>query len=183
MRPFELPDLYMPYRARLNPHLDSAREHTTKWARVTGLLDEETAFEDHDYALLGAYVPPDVPASRLNLLAATVRPTGTEAELEPLADWSLWARFIDGLTPASTAVRHQHLRRPARSLTPGAVTSPNTTDPAERGLAELWHRTLRHWITGELSWLLEPERHRHDTVTTTQSPDARPDPVVGVFSA
>ena len=32
MPPFELPDFYVLYPARLNPHLDSARTHTKEWA-------------------------------------------------------------------------------------------------------------------------------------------------------
>jgi germacradienol/geosmin synthase len=39
MRPFELPDFYVPYPARLSPHLDSARMHTKAWAREMGILD------------------------------------------------------------------------------------------------------------------------------------------------
>ena len=37
--PFELPDFYTPYPARLNPHLDAARAHSKAWARAMGMLD------------------------------------------------------------------------------------------------------------------------------------------------
>ncbi|MBV8539008.1 MAG: hypothetical protein JO364_12895, partial [Pseudonocardiales bacterium] len=63
MRPYELPDFYMPYPARLNPHLDTAREHTKAWARDMGMLDspedesgaaiwDEPRFDSMDFALL-----------------------------------------------------------------------------------------------------------------------------------
>ncbi|MGH3574684.1 MAG: hypothetical protein ACRDUW_23165, partial [Pseudonocardiaceae bacterium] len=39
MQPYELPDFYLPYPARLNPHLDMARVHTKAWAREMGMLD------------------------------------------------------------------------------------------------------------------------------------------------
>lgn len=42
MRPYELPDFYLPYPARLNPHLDTARVHTKAWARQMGILDAPT---------------------------------------------------------------------------------------------------------------------------------------------
>ena len=38
-QPFELPDFYVPYPARLNPHVDAARSHSTAWAREMGMLD------------------------------------------------------------------------------------------------------------------------------------------------
>lgn len=39
MQPYELPNFYLPYPARLNPHLDTARAHTKTWAREMGILD------------------------------------------------------------------------------------------------------------------------------------------------
>jgi germacradienol/geosmin synthase len=32
MQPFELPEFYMPYPARLNPNVERAREHSKAWA-------------------------------------------------------------------------------------------------------------------------------------------------------
>ena len=37
-QPFELPDFYLPYPARLNPHLEGARLHSKQWARRMGML-------------------------------------------------------------------------------------------------------------------------------------------------
>src|SRR5512135_1347915 len=63
MQPFELPEFYMPYLARLNPHLGAAREHSKAWAREMGILGsqqeeqsskiwDERTFDSADYALL-----------------------------------------------------------------------------------------------------------------------------------
>ena len=44
-QPFELPDFYMPYPARLNPHLEQARAHTKEWAREMGMLEGSGVWE------------------------------------------------------------------------------------------------------------------------------------------
>ena len=54
MQPFQLPDFYMPYPARLNPHLEAARVHSKAWARDMGILgssaqpDGEPIWDEHD---------------------------------------------------------------------------------------------------------------------------------------
>ena len=40
-QPFELPEFYMPYPARLNPHLHSARLPSKAWAHEMGILGSE----------------------------------------------------------------------------------------------------------------------------------------------
>ncbi|MGJ7906470.1 terpene synthase family protein [Actinopolyspora sp. H202] len=169
MRPFELPDFYTPHPARLNPHVDSARTHTTRWARETGLLSrprstatattipDETEFDDHDYALLAGYTHPDVSTATLNLLA----------------DWYAWMFLLDDQLPphderpgSSTEARRdvQRLLGFLRT-TAGCVPEPNT--PLERGLAELWQRTaatttprLLRRLAAELHILLTARVHQ-----------------------
>ena len=68
----------MPYPARLNPHLEEAREHTTRWAREMGMLEgsgiwEQEDLDSHDYALLCAYTHPDCDGRA----PSTWSPTGT----------------------------------------------------------------------------------------------------------
>ena len=69
MQPFELPAFYMPYPARLNPHLEAARIHSKAWAYEIGILKaqkdskegavwDEHDFDSHDYALLCSYTHP-----------------------------------------------------------------------------------------------------------------------------
>ena len=87
MQPFELPEFYMPYPARLNPHLETAREHSKAWAREMGMLGDdgnpkiwdERKFDSADYALLCAYTHPDAPGPELDLVT----------------DWYVWVFFFD----------------------------------------------------------------------------------------
>ncbi len=155
MQPYELPDFYMPYPARCNPHLDVARTHTKAWAREMGMLDapadgtgqhirnersiwDERMFDSMDFALLCAYTHPDTPSRELDLVT----------------DWYVWVfyfddhflevykrsqdqagakEYLDGL-PAFMPV---DLADPADL----ADAVPEPTNPVERGLIDLWART------------------------------------------
>src|SRR5881227_1335385 len=90
MQPFELPEFYMPWPARLNPHVEGARRHSKAWAREMGILDtpdettgaviwDERKFDAMDYALLCAYTHPDTPGPELDLVT----------------DWYVWVFFFD----------------------------------------------------------------------------------------
>ncbi|CAO0836266.1 hypothetical protein SMICM17S_06335 [Streptomyces microflavus] len=83
-QPFSLPDFYVPYPARLNPHVEAARAHTRQWARSMGMLEgsgiwQEKDLEAHDYALLCAYTHPDCSEEALSLVT----------------DWYVWVFFFD----------------------------------------------------------------------------------------
>ena len=43
MQPFDLPDFYRPYPARLNPNLEEARVHARAWAYEMGILGPQDA--------------------------------------------------------------------------------------------------------------------------------------------
>src|SRR5690349_21134430 len=47
-QPFELPDFYVPYPARLSPHLEEARVHTREWAREMGMLEGSGVWTSED---------------------------------------------------------------------------------------------------------------------------------------
>jgi germacradienol/geosmin synthase len=142
-RPFALPEFYMPYPARLNPGLDAAREHARVWAREMGMLDavgdgvavwDEQELDSHDYALLCACTHPDASGPKLDLVT----------------DWYVWVFYFDDhflerykRTRDGRGAR-EHLDRLA-ALMPaeGATTAPPApADPAERGLHDLWGRTV-----------------------------------------
>ncbi|MDT3396845.1 germacradienol/geosmin synthase [Streptomyces sp. B1866] len=136
-QPFELPDFYEPYPARLNPHLESARAHSKEWARAMGMIEgsgiwDEADYDAHDYGLLCAYTHPDASADRL----ATV------------TDWYVWVFFFDDhflerfkrSRDMDAAKTHLDRLRAFMPVRPGGPP-PEPVDPVERGLADLWART------------------------------------------
>jgi germacradienol/geosmin synthase len=143
MRPYELPDFYMPYPARLNPHLDTARVHTKAWARDMEMLDappdtpgsniwDEAKFDSMDFALLCAYTHPDAPSHELDLVT----------------DWYVWVFYFDDhfleiyKRSQDQAGAKEYLDGlPAFMPLSPADPPPEPTNPVERGLIDLWART------------------------------------------
>ncbi|MER7762703.1 germacradienol/geosmin synthase [Streptomyces sp. NPDC097619] len=137
-QPFRLPEFYVPYPARLNPHLEGAREHTRRWAAAFGMLEGSGVWttadlEAHDYALLCSYTHPDCDAEALSLVT----------------DWYVWVFFFDDHF-LETFKRSQD-REGARAyldrlaafmpMDP-AAGFPEPENPVEAGLADLWARTV-----------------------------------------
>lgn len=137
-QPFQLPRFYMPYPARLNPHLEEARRHTKEWARGMGMLEgsgvwEERDLDAHDYALLCAYTHPDCSA----------------AELALVTDWYVWVFFFDDhflevfKRPQDREGGKRYLDRlPAFMPMDLSAGMPEPANPVEAGLADLWTRTV-----------------------------------------
>ncbi|MCK8681618.1 terpene synthase family protein [Streptomyces lichenis] len=137
-QPFVLPDFYVPYPARLNPHVDAARAHTVGWARRMGMLEGSGVWEErdllaHDYALLCAYTHPDCDAETLSLVT----------------DWYVWVFFFDDHF-LEVFKRTQDLaggkayldRLPAFMPLEAGRAVPEPVNPVEAGLADLWARTV-----------------------------------------
>lgn len=140
MQPFELPDFYMPYPARLNPHVDQARAHTREWAAEMGFFEtqqghhiwDESDLERHDYGLLCAYTHPECDGPELDLIT----------------DWYVWVFYFDDhflelykRTQDSEGAR-DYLRRLQDFMPLTGTEMPEPTNPVERGLADLWPRTV-----------------------------------------
>ncbi|MFG3093812.1 germacradienol/geosmin synthase Cyc2 [Streptomyces sp. NPDC048202] len=137
-QPFELPHFYMPYPARLNPHLDEARAHSTAWAREMGMLEgsgvwDQADLEAHDYGLLCAYTHPDCDGPALSLIT----------------DWYVWVFFFDDhfldmfKRTQDRAAGKAHLDRlPLFMPLDPATPVPEPENPVEAGLADLWARTV-----------------------------------------
>ncbi|MEV5491417.1 germacradienol/geosmin synthase Cyc2 [Streptomyces bobili] len=137
-QPFELPHFYMPYPARLNPHLDEARAHSTAWAREMGMLEgsgiwEQADLDAHDYGLLCAYTHPDCDGPALSLIT----------------DWYVWVFFFDDhfldmfkRTPDRAAGKAHLDRLPLFMPLDLATPVPEPENPVEAGLADLWARTV-----------------------------------------
>ncbi|MFI5530956.1 germacradienol/geosmin synthase [Kitasatospora sp. NPDC051853] len=137
-QPFRLPDFYMPYPARLNPHLESARVHSKAWAREmvmiegSGIWDEDD-FDRHDYALLCAYTHPDCDAAELGLIT----------------DWYVWVFFFDDhfldifKRTRDLAGGKAYLDRLAAFMPlDDSQGYPEPTNAVEAGLADLWARSV-----------------------------------------
>ncbi|MFC8240257.1 germacradienol/geosmin synthase Cyc2 [Streptomyces chartreusis] len=137
-QPFELPHFYMPYPARLNPHVDEARAHSTEWAREMGMLEgsgiwEQADLDAHDYGLLCAYTHPECDGPALSLIT----------------DWYVWVFFFDDHF-LETFKRTQdrvggkaHLDRlPLFMPMDPSTPMPEPRNPVEAGLADLWTRTV-----------------------------------------
>ncbi|ELP63706.1 germacradienol/geosmin synthase Cyc2 [Streptomyces turgidiscabies] len=137
-QPFVLPHFYMPYPARLNPHLDEARAHSTVWAREMGMLEgsgvwEQSDLDAHDYGLLCAYTHPDCDGAALSLIT----------------DWYVWVFFFDDhflevfkrsqdRDGGKAYLDRLPLFMPLDLSTP----VPEPQNPVEAGLADLWARTV-----------------------------------------
>jgi germacradienol/geosmin synthase len=143
MQPFELPEFYVPWPARLNPNLESARVHSKAWAREVGILAPEgeerssdiwteRKFDSHDYALLCAYTHPEAPGPELDLVT----------------DWYVWVFFFDDhflevykRTRDSKGAKEYLDRLPSFMPVDFTAATPEPTNPVERGLIDLWART------------------------------------------
>ncbi|PZG21375.1 terpene synthase family protein [Nonomuraea aridisoli] len=137
-QPFDLPDFYVPYPARLNRHLEEARAQSRRWARAMGMLEgsgiwEQTDLDAHDYALLCAYTHPDCEAAELCLIT----------------DWYVWVFFFDDhflevfKRTGDLAGSKEYLNRLAAFMPMGDdVSMPEPANPVEAGLADLWPRTV-----------------------------------------
>ncbi|MFD3546906.1 germacradienol/geosmin synthase [Streptomyces sp. NPDC058655] len=137
-QPFQLPDFYVPYPARLNPHLEDARVHTKTWARDLGMLEgsgvwEESDLDSHDYALLCSYTHPDCGSEALSLVT----------------DWYVWVFFFDDhflemyKRSQDRDGAKAYLDRLAAFMPMDLADGfPEPTNPVEAGLADLWARTV-----------------------------------------
>jgi germacradienol/geosmin synthase len=140
-QPFELPDFYMPWPARLNPNLEGARVHTKAWARTMGIIDPppgepdvwtEADLDAHDYALLCAYTHPEAPGPELDLVT----------------DWYVWVFYFDDhflevykRTRDQKGAKEYLDRLPSFMPIDPSTPMPAPTNAVERGLADLWVRT------------------------------------------
>ncbi|WP_199191615.1 terpene synthase family protein [Amycolatopsis sp. CA-126428] len=137
----------MPYPARLNPHLDRAREHSKAWARELDMIDvpqhgtviwTERDLDSHDYALLCAYTHPDAGAEELDLIT----------------DWYVWVFYFDDhflelyKRTGDIGSARAYLDRLEQFMPVDGEITATPENPVERGLTDLWNRTVPHRSAG-----------------------------------
>ncbi|GHJ48785.1 germacradienol/geosmin synthase [Catellatospora sp. TT07R-123] len=142
MPAFDLPEFYLPYPARLNPHEQHARDHSNAWAKEMGMLDavgpsgepvwDAERLNRHDYGLMCAYTHPDC----------------DEPTLDLVTDWYVWVFFFDDhfleefKYSRDLAGAQAYLDRLSLFMTEPGAQVPEPRNPAEAGLANLWARTI-----------------------------------------
>jgi geranylgeranyl diphosphate synthase type I len=138
-RSFQLPEIRMTRPARLNPHLETARNRALAWARETGMLAPaagiapwtEAQLAADDYGLLYSAALPDAPADKADILT----------------DWLVWAFYVDDYfvdafkRSGDIAAAKDYVARLPQFM-PLDLTQemPAATNPTERALASLWPR-------------------------------------------
>ncbi|RKH28767.1 germacradienol/geosmin synthase [Corallococcus sp. CA041A] len=143
-QPFQLPEFYVPWPARLNPNLEAARAHTKAWSYQMGILGpprdgtdrevwSERRFDGMDYALLCAYTHPEAPSPELDLIT----------------DWYVWVFYFDDhflevfKYSRDVAGGQAYLDRlPLFMPLDMSQTPPEPTNAVERALWDLWQRTV-----------------------------------------
>jgi germacradienol/geosmin synthase len=151
-QPFELPDFYVPYPARLSPYVQHARVESTGWARDLEMLEGSGVWTErdlaaHDYALLCGYTHPDTSPDMLTLIT----------------EWYVWVFFFDDhflaefKTGGDRAEAHAYLSRLCAFMAPGHGLEP--TNPCEAGLVDLWDRTAPFRSADWIRRFTEATRH------------------------
>jgi germacradienol/geosmin synthase len=131
----------MPYPARLNPHLERAREHSKAWAYAMDMIDvpqhgtviwSEHDLDSHDYALLCSYTHPDAGPDELDLVT----------------DWYVWVFYFDDhflelfKRTGDIESARKYLDRLAAFMPLEGEITETPENPVERGLTDLWNRTI-----------------------------------------
>ncbi|WP_394820475.1 terpene synthase family protein [Pendulispora albinea] len=140
----QLPELYMPFSFRTSPHIHAARRDAVGWARSMGMFDsvpgverggiwDERRFIGFDFAHCAAMIHSDAHLEQLQLSS----------------DWLAWGTYGDDYFPwvfgaarNLAAAKVANTRLAAFMPLDGGVT-PEPTNPIERGLADLWRRTVK----------------------------------------
>lgn len=144
MRPCELLQFYMPWPARLNPNIEEARAHSKAWTGELGMLEP-----GHGRHVIGAWSEPEFTSLDYAMLTAFTHPDAALPELDLLTDWYVWASFFNRHV-GEKYKRSRDLDGAKNYLTRLSTfmpidpvdASPVPTNSVERGLADLWARTV-----------------------------------------
>ena len=143
MQPFDLPDFYLPWPARLNPNLETARAHSKSWGFEMGLLQG-----DGDYEGVAIWDEEEFDAMDFGLFCAYCHPDADQSGLELATDWYVWGFFVDDYflevfkrSQDRSGGRAFLDRLPLFMPVDLPAEIPEPVAPIERSIADLWART------------------------------------------
>jgi germacradienol/geosmin synthase len=138
--PTTLPGFYMPYTARINPHLERSRQHCIDWARQMGMLESLPGG-------IGIWDEDNLASFDFAVCAAKIHPDASGPELDLSSVWLTWGTYGDDYFPAVFGTTRDmagakifNARLPIFMPLDCAVTPP-PANAVEAGLADLWVRT------------------------------------------
>ncbi|MEV5571578.1 germacradienol/geosmin synthase [Spirillospora sp. NPDC052269] len=142
--PSVIPEIPMPFEVSPNPHLDTARAAVADWFDRMGLLRADPGVPGPglwDAALLDGF--------DFALAAAGIRPDAGPDALSLLAQWLAWGTYADDYYPAVfgrgrdfAGARAANLRMGLFMPVDDGVAVPSPANALERGIADLWPRTV-----------------------------------------
>ncbi|MEE4424481.1 family 2 encapsulin nanocompartment cargo protein terpene cyclase [Streptomyces bugieae] len=142
--PSRIPDITMPFALSLSPHLDGARRRVIDWAHRMGMLRPQPGVPLSD-----VWDEPAMARHDLALCAAGIHPDATPDELDLGSQWLAWGTYADdyypqvfGRTRDIAAAKVCTERLSAFMPLDAAAPVPEPVNALERGLADLWPRTV-----------------------------------------
>ncbi|WP_394849876.1 germacradienol/geosmin synthase [Pendulispora brunnea] len=137
----QLPELYMPFPIQTSQHLAAARRYSVGWAQSMGLFEAVPGLER------GIWDERRFLGLDLAHCAAMIHAKGTREQVFLSTDWLSWGTYADDFYPQVFGVPRNHAGakacndRLALFMPLDASATPEPTNPLERGLGNLWHRT------------------------------------------
>lgn len=140
--PTPMPDIHMPYRLQLSPHLDASRAASVAWAGemgfyepVPGALAVPLWTEEENWGFDFA------------ICAAGIDPDATRAELDLASEWLTWGTYADDYYPVVFG-RNRNFggavaqnKRLSLFMPLDGEQKMAPANPLEKALADLWVRT------------------------------------------
>jgi germacradienol/geosmin synthase len=136
-----IPDLYMPYPARMSPHVEEVRAFLRRWFREMGITE---AFPGGPAVVWDEAMVNSVDSGGC---ASRAVPSGSLREIELATLWYAWVTWADDYymiylarDPAAAAAQS---RRLPLFMPPQGVQAPLPANVIERSLSDLWTRTVQ----------------------------------------
>jgi len=150
----QLPDLYMPYDCRVNPHLEQTRVDCLDWC-------EEMGFYLSVPGMPGSYIWTRAMNDGFDFgqCSARLNPDATAEALNLSTRWLAWGTYGDDLFPRVYGAAKDFLgaklqdARLAYFMPLDCASMPVPLNPLERGLADVWLDTATPMSIEHRSWL------------------------------